>query len=161
MAARGKAVLEAFIVGTLLAIGAAPTPAWAVDPWETAEPAPNNYPAPNSICQAINAATACFSMSGDDWYVLDRFPDGLAVYVNWQNQLMNNVGSWSLYRSGQCRSNLGTSNWGVCYKDYYENSTANNAYGGKGSQLRWQACADAGAAPDICSSWTPWRNNTS
>ncbi|MGW1958359.1 hypothetical protein ACWCPI_37370 [Streptomyces sp. NPDC001920] len=108
-------------------------------------------PPSDRICTSAQGSTGCFRKYGDQWWVLDT-DSPYAAIVNWENQLWDGA-SWRSYRNGNCENLLGEGNWGVCNKDYYENSSL-NAYGSYGSRLRWRACGVFG-----CSSWTSWTLN--
>lgn len=96
----------------------------------------------------INEAAGCFRKYGDSWYVQDEGADGLQTYVKWTNQLYNSSGNWVNYRTGTCHNQLGAYNWGVCNKDYYEDSSV-NALGGVGSRVSFEVCVD-GVISDTC-----------
>ena len=92
-------------------------------------------------CAAVIGAAACYQEAGDRWWVLDTRSDGAsadAVWQNWRNG--------DLYRQGICRNSLGSGKWGVCNKNYYEDSF-----------VRWGACVFDGSSNTIirCSDeWT-------
>jgi hypothetical protein len=126
----------------------------------------DNYASPSSAAAAqasdlcrvlLNQAAGCFKKYGDAFYVQDQGADGLETFVQWENQLKNSASSWVGYRSGACRNSLGAYNWGVCNKDFYENSTTNNQ-GGKGSRIRFRVCVD-GVFSDDCTSYSEWLYN--
>ncbi|BCJ70301.1 hypothetical protein [Polymorphospora rubra] len=96
--------------------------------------------------------SVCFQKYGDVWMVTRSVLETGNTSVQWANQLLNASGSWATYREGQCINALGHSTFGVCNKDYYENSSR-NALGGYGSRLRFRACSTT------CSAWTPWFTN--
>lgn len=68
-------------------------------------------------CISITGAIACFDADGDQWWVKDTAADSASAEVDWDNYL-----NGSLYRSGICRNSLGANTWGVCNKNYYEDS---------------------------------------
>ncbi|SFO95288.1 hypothetical protein SAMN02982918_0937 [Saccharomonospora viridis] len=68
-------------------------------------------------CVAITGAQACFEAYGDKWWVKDTVADGASAVVIWDNYR-----NGSLYRQGECQNRLGSGNWGVCNKNYYEGS---------------------------------------
>lgn len=101
------------------------------------------------------AGEACFELHGDRIWVYDARGDGLATYGQWQNYLRNPSRTWVLYREGTCKNSLGHGHWGVCDKDFYEDSTSPNAVGGQGSGLRIAACTSK-----VCNGIDTWvRNN--
>jgi hypothetical protein len=91
-------------------------------------------------CTNNNVTKVCFEPHGDKVWVLDLASDGNAASGLWENYLWNG-GAWQLYRQGMCMNKLSYGHWGVCNKDFYEDSTNPNAYGSKGSGLRIYACA--------------------
>lgn len=92
-------------------------------------------------CVKTTGATACFEASGDKWWVKDTAGDGASAEAFWQNYR-----NGSLYRTGVCRNSLGNGEWGVCNKNYYEDSG-----------LRWAACVYDGSEDTLirCSTWYP------
>ncbi|QFZ18541.1 hypothetical protein [Saccharothrix syringae] len=92
-------------------------------------------------CVSTTGATACFEANGDKWWVRDTAADSASAEAFWENYR-----GGSLYRTGVCRNSLGNGKWGVCNKNYYEDSG-----------LRWSACVyDASAGTLIrCSQWYP------
>ncbi len=87
-------------------------------------------PPPGLLCPAVAGAIACFDPYGDRWYVKDTAADSASAEARWNNYLSN-----ELYRTGICRNSLGAGRWGVCNKNYYEQST-----------VHWRACVyDASA----------------
>ncbi|OXM45470.1 hypothetical protein CFP75_30920 [Amycolatopsis alba DSM 44262] len=72
------------------------------------------------------------------------------VYARWSNWLWDGS-SWRQYRQGEC--SISTQNtWGHCNKDFYEDSTNPNAFGGKGSGIRLSLCkSGAGCSTET---WT-------
>lgn len=89
-------------------------------------------------CVTMTGAKACFEKNGDKWWVLDTVGDGHSATASWENWLYDGV-EWVVWRSGSCVNKLGKGNWGVCNKEYYENSTI-NVYGFAGSEVFWEAC---------------------
>lgn len=69
-------------------------------------------------CRSITGARVCFEHYGDKWWVRDTASDGASAVVLWDNYR-----NGSLYRQGECQNRLGSGNWGVCNKNYYEDST--------------------------------------
>lgn len=69
-------------------------------------------------CVSVTGATACFEHYGDRWWVKDTAADSASAEARWDNYR-----NGSLYRSGICRNGLGNGKWGVCNKNYYEDST--------------------------------------
>ncbi|GAA2706744.1 hypothetical protein [Micromonospora olivasterospora] len=105
-------------------------------------------------CTATQGVQGCFKKYGDQWWVQDTASDVTAyAAVLWENHLRDGSGSWGLYRSGECNNRLGDGRWGVCNKDYWEDSS-HNAWGGYGSRLRWRSCGVYG-----CTSWSNWVYN--
>lgn len=81
-------------------------------------------------CVSTTGARACFEKQGDKWWVLDTAADSASADAVWQNYR-----NGSLHRQGICRNSLGNGKWGVCNKNYYEDSG-----------VRWAACVyDASA----------------
>ncbi|MFB7496620.1 hypothetical protein ACFC09_18360 [Streptomyces sp. NPDC056161] len=103
--------------------------------WDTAEA---GSPPSGMACVDLTGSTACFQKYGDKWWVKDTDPDGHSATASWKNTLWNGS-AWILYRQGSCVNKLGAGKWGVCNKDYYEQSSK-NYYGYPGSSLAWQAC---------------------
>ncbi|MEU3776942.1 hypothetical protein AB0F11_27815 [Streptomyces sp. NPDC032472] len=112
---------------------------------------PGTPPSDITCLSAPQGARGCFRTYGDQWWVLDTDTPYAAIAV-WENELWDGD-SWEPYRNGQCENKLGEGHWGVCNKDYYEDSSR-NAYGGYGSRVRWRACGVFG-----CSSWSAWTRN--
>lgn len=75
-------------------------------------------------CIEVTGAIACFQQYGDKWWVKDTAADGASAVAVW-----NNYRNGSLYRQGQCENRLGAGTWGVCNKNYYEDSV-----------VEWAAC---------------------
>ncbi|MFI0710512.1 hypothetical protein ACH4SK_07605 [Streptomyces inhibens] len=101
---------------------------------------------------------ACFRKNGDQWFIYDGAADLMTPYVDWQNRLAYDNGTWqsSPYRSGRCENLWPYDNWGVCNKDYYESSTRNKI-GGHGSQVRFRLCLRESSG---CSTgWSEWIDN--
>ncbi|MFD7656040.1 hypothetical protein ACFV4N_18885 [Actinosynnema sp. NPDC059797] len=69
-------------------------------------------------CVSVTGARACFEADGDKWWVRDTAADSASAEARWDNYR-----NGSLYRSGICRNGLGNGTWGVCNKNYYEDST--------------------------------------
>lgn len=92
-------------------------------------------------CIKTTGATACFEAYGDKWWVKDTAADSASADAVWQNYR-----DGSLYRQGICRNSLGNGEWGVCNKNYYEDSG-----------LRWAACVYDGSEDTLirCSTWYP------
>jgi hypothetical protein len=105
-------------------------------------------------CPWTEGVRGCFKKYGDQWWVRDTGTDVTAyAAILWENHLKDASGSWGLYRSGECDNGLGDGQWGVCNKDYYEDSSR-NAWGGYGSRLRWRSCGVYG-----CTGWSNWVYN--
>ncbi|EHR60685.1 hypothetical protein [Saccharomonospora cyanea] len=81
-------------------------------------------PSSGLTCREITGARVCFEHYGDKWWVRDTAADGASAVVLWDNYR-----NGSLYRQGECQNRLGSGTWGVCNKNYYEDST-----------LDWLAC---------------------
>jgi len=99
---------------------------------------------PNTLpCIDTPGAKACYNNNDDSWWVLDTARDGASAEARWENE--RNGG---LYRSGICRNSLGYDKWGVCNKNYYEDSL-----------IRWRACVYNGSTGTLvsCSDWAPLR----
>jgi hypothetical protein len=109
-------------------------------------------------CTETDVASGCFQKYGDQIWVKDGSGDFFGTYVKWENWLRNANLEWLRYRSGECVNELDAPNWGVCNKDFYEHSTAGNAYGGTGSRIRIRACVSA-VGTDPCTSWLTVYNN--
>jgi hypothetical protein len=161
-------------MGALLAVTAAPLPAEAhasavveavpaVAPYENDTAVNGGDPAQTGIAcnqlfdaQDNYAAEVCFALYGDQIWVYDARGDGKAAIGQWSNYLRNAAGDWILYREGECRNSLGHGHWGLCNKEFYEDSTNPNAKGGHGSGLRLWACT----AATMCNGDYTWvRNN--
>ncbi|MFD1149021.1 hypothetical protein [Saccharothrix hoggarensis] len=84
-------------------------------------------------CAVTTGATACFEAEGDKWWVRDTAADSASAEAGWQN-----IYQGSFYRAGVCRNSLGYGTWGVCNKNYYENST-----------VKWAACVYDGSAQTL------------
>lgn len=155
-----RAILGAAAAGA--AVIALSTPAAAVDYDEYNETTQVANSSMNTadVCVGVGNATGtgCFKKDGDVFLVQDTLPDGMAVYVNWENQLRNANGVWMDYRSGTCKHRLGAGTTGACNKDFYENSSS-NAVGGKGSRIRFKTCSSDPIFVDPCSGLTSWIYN--
>ncbi len=81
-------------------------------------------------CVAMPGANACYQAYGDRWWVKDTASDGASAEAFWENRR-----NGDLYRHGVCRNSLGNGTWGVCNKNYYEDST-----------IFWTACVYDGSA---------------
>ncbi len=92
----------------------------------------------SAVCNTYTGAKVCFDKTGDDIWVLDTLSDGHAARADWGNYLWDGD-SWQEYRWGDCTSSLKAGNWGVCRKDFYEN-TSMNAFGSRGSYVGINAC---------------------
>jgi hypothetical protein len=116
---------------------AAPAPAGGV-PAVTAAAYEWNVAVAGSVpsglhCTERAGAKACFQPNGDKWWVKDTKADGHSATASWENYLCDGS-ECDLYRDGSCVNELGSGEWGVCNKNYYE-----------GSIVLWQACVyDAG-----------------
>ncbi|EID52706.1 hypothetical protein [Saccharomonospora xinjiangensis] len=75
-------------------------------------------PSSGLVCKSVTGAYACFEHYGDKWWVKDTATDGASAVVIWDNYR-----NGSLYRQGECQNRLGSGQWGVCNKNYYEDST--------------------------------------
>jgi hypothetical protein len=91
-------------------------------------------PSSGLTCVSASGAKACFQKYGDKIWILDTSGTTYAAVAPWENYLWNGS-SWQLYRTGNCYNRLGKGVWGVCNKDFYEDSST-NAYGSTGSGLR-------------------------
>ncbi|MGW0432012.1 hypothetical protein ACWDV4_05640 [Micromonospora sp. NPDC003197] len=82
--------------------------------WNTAEAGtpPSGLP-----CVSTTGAIACFQAYGDKWWVKDTSGDSASAVAHWANYR-----NGALYRQGGCRNGLGSGKWGVCNKNYYEDS---------------------------------------
>jgi hypothetical protein len=97
----------------------------------------------------------CFQPYGDKIWVEDTYGDGYAAVASWVNYLRDASGNWDSYRSGSCTNSLTAGHWGVCNKDFYEDSTSPNAAGGQGSGIRLYPCTS-----NVCTTDYAWiRNN--
>lgn len=114
---------------------------------DTAKAGTPNFSAHPATCTTWDDTEACFQPYGDFIWVKDLVADGHSAYGEWVNNLRDGYGLWYGYRSGTCTNNLGYGKWGVCSKDFYENSTDPNAYGGQGSEIGiWSATWNGGAS---------------
>ena len=104
------------------------------------------------ICVSYATASACFKKYGDQIWVRDtewsEHPQAIGEWENW----LFDGSQWNLYRKGYCYR-LYETDWGVCNKDFYEDTTT-NYFGGQGSRIYWRACSFDG-----CSAWTNVRND--
>lgn len=133
---RRAMVLSAGAGVALAATFALVTPAQAASyEWDTASA---GSPPSGTTCVSMTGAKACFEKNGDKWWVEDTKADGHSATASWTNYLDDGNGYRS-YRTGSCVNKLGSGEWGVCNKEYYE-SGSTNTLGGKGSVLSWQAC---------------------
>jgi len=99
-----------------------------------------NFSAYPATCVTYADSEACFQPNGDTIWVKDIKADGAAAYGDWANDLRDVDGVWWGYRDGRCTNHLGYGHWGSCKKDFYENSTNPNAFGGQGSRITiWAA----------------------
>jgi hypothetical protein len=105
--------------------------------WDTATTV-DGLPAGDYFCVDMTGAEACFEKYGDKWYVKDTKSDGHSATASWINYLSDGR-SWIPYRHGSCVNKSGAGKWGLCNKDYYEDSTTNPARG-NGSRIQFQAC---------------------
>ncbi len=88
-------------------------------------------PPPQTLaCASTTGALACYQQDGDRWWVQDTASDGASAEAFWENRR-----NGDLYRHGICRNSLGNGTWGVCNKNYYEDST-----------IFWTACVYDGSA---------------
>ncbi|MFI5924760.1 hypothetical protein ACIA3K_02140 [Micromonospora sp. NPDC051543] len=139
-------------LGLVSAIAAAPAqaarsaPPDPADEWNYATP---GSPPSDLICathkQGNVNAKGCLRLYGDQWWSVNV--RGEDMYLVWKNTLWNGA-SWVLYREGTCFNDLGAGSWGVCNKDYYENSSV-NAFGYKGSELIFQVCSALGCSAPV------------
>jgi hypothetical protein len=135
----------------------------AVSPYENDTAVYGGDPAQTGIAcnqlfdaQDNYAAEVCFHLYGDQVWVYDARGDGHAAIGQWSNYLRDADGTWIKYREGECRNSLGHGQWGVCNKEFFEDSTNPNAEGGHGSGLRLWACT----ASTMCNADYTWvRNN--
>lgn len=153
-----RTVVGGTVVGLALVL-ATVTPALASSFGEFDDAVPGSPPA-GLICKSVGASQGCFKKYGDNWWVKSGNPDDF-VRVEWRNQLWNpnynpGVGAWDDYRSGYCEAfDIGVGSWGVCAKDYYENSSV-NYFSGRGSRVIWRICE---YYSDTCSTWSLWTLN--
>jgi hypothetical protein len=111
---RSALVALAATLGTVVAM-ALPNPAMAAGyEWDYAVAGT----VPDGLkCASITGAKICYELDGDRWWVKDTSADHASAVARWQNY-RNGV----LYREGGCRNSLGSGEWGVCNKNYYEDS---------------------------------------
>ncbi|MBB4959607.1 hypothetical protein [Micromonospora polyrhachis] len=132
-------VASAILVGGVLTSAPASASPSDIQPmvsyeWNTAEAGspPSGIP-----CVSTTGAIACFQANGDKWWVKDTSSDSASAVANWVNYR-----NGSLYRKGGCRNGLGSGKWGVCNKNYYEDSTlAFNACVYDASEGVWVRCS--------------------
>lgn len=98
--------------------------------WNTASA---GSPPSGMTCVSMTGAKACFEKYGDKWWVEDTSADGHSATASWQNWL-NTSDRYYEYRTGSCVNKLGAGHWGVCNKDYYEDTSSRR------SLMKWQAC---------------------
>lgn len=101
------------------------------------------YPPWNAVCISEAVGQTCFEKYGDKIWVASG--NGSLVMAYWSNWLWNGS-SWQLYREGFCQTK--SVQFGVCNKDFYEDSTYPNAYGSRGSGIRLSLCAGV-CTPEI------------
>ena len=115
-------------------------PATATFESDTAVAGTPNFSAHPASCVTYAGSEACFQPNGDYIWVKDIASDGHQAYGDWANDLRDVDGLWWGYRDGRCTNSLGYGHWGYCSKDFYENSTDPNAFGGQGSRISiWAA----------------------
>lgn len=107
--ATASAVQESTVIGE---DRASTTAAYEVDTAKKGTP-----PSSGRSCVSVTGAQACFEHYGDKWWVRDTVADGASAVVIWDNYR-----NGSLYRQGECQNRMGSGNWGVCNKNYYEKS---------------------------------------
>ncbi|GAA3829250.1 MULTISPECIES: hypothetical protein [Amycolatopsis] len=82
-------------------------------------------------CVTDTGVEGCYQPYGDLFYVRDTKANGQAAEVRWYNNL-----NGAPYRQGTCRNNLGSGHWGVCDKDFREDSTIRFGVDGVGNDAR-------------------------
>ncbi|WP_406416551.1 hypothetical protein OH809_38505 [Streptomyces sp. NBC_00873] len=98
-------------------------------------------------------AFSCFQKYGDVLQVYTAQTDTvMRMSVQWRNEIKKKDGGWELYRYGECFNDLGTRTFGVCNKDFYENSTVHNGY--QGSRISIKHCIKG-----TCEPWSVWALN--
>lgn len=118
---------------------------------DTAKAGTPNFSTHPATCTTWDDSEACFQPNGDYIWVKDLTSDGHAAYGQWTNALRDGYGMWYGYREGSCNNFLGYGKWGYCSKDFYENNTDPNAYGGEGSEICvWASTWNGGAATPRC-----------
>ncbi|WP_328499621.1 hypothetical protein OG828_49190 [Streptomyces sp. NBC_00457] len=124
-------------------------PANAADDYNQAVP---GSPPSGMSCYSNSYLDACFKKYGDQLWVRNHSASSPA-YMQWENWLYMTNGGWELYRQGNCTTTqLNVGQWGVCNKDFYENTT--ERWDGTGSMLRWRIISGASI-----SSWGPYYLN--
>ncbi|GHH80465.1 hypothetical protein GCM10018781_60900 [Kitasatospora indigofera] len=110
-----------------------------------------------SLSGYTDGGFSCFQKYGDVLQVRTGASDANGnirrMSVQWKNELKDKNGNWNLYRYGECFNDLGTDLYGVCNKDFYEDSTTNKL-GGKGSRLAIKHCIQG-----VCEPWSIWFRN--
>ncbi|MET8568963.1 hypothetical protein [Streptomyces sp. NPDC004783] len=140
-----RALLVALAACAPLALGTSPAQAADYD-----QATPGSLPS-DAICTSVTSGNGCFRKYGDQFWV--RKWDAVSFDVRWENELWDGQ-RWLTYRMGTCTAyTLDVGQWGVCNKDFYENSST-NAYGSQGSRLRWQIVAGTSFGP-----WSSWHLN--
>lgn len=140
-------------------LAAADSTITSINPYEWNTATASGAPPAGLPCAVTTGARACFEKSGDRWWVLDTSSDGHSATASWTNWLGDYQNGYTVdYREGSCVNKLGSGRWGVCNKDYYEDTTP-HAYG-IGSLLAWQACVyDASAGTWHGCSSSRWQYN--
>ncbi|MEF2528980.1 MULTISPECIES: hypothetical protein [Streptomyces] len=129
-----------------MALGASPAPA------DLDYATPGSLPS-DALCMSVTSGNGCFRKYGDQFWVRNWDSPGTGLEVRWENALWDGS-RWQTYRTGSCSAyELNTGQWGVCNKDFYENSSTNK-WGFKGSQVRWRIVAGTSFGP-----WSPWHLN--
>lgn len=111
---RSALVLLAAVLGALFAL-VLPGTAMAAS-FETDYAVAGSVPG-GLECTAITGAKICFEKDGDKWWVKDTKQDGASAVAYWIN-----IRNLATYREGACVNSLGYNKWGVCNKNYYEDS---------------------------------------
>ncbi|MEV5084528.1 hypothetical protein AB0K74_39105 [Streptomyces sp. NPDC056159] len=102
---------------------------------------------------SVTSGNGCFRKYGDQFWVRNWDSPKVSLEVRWQNELWDGQ-RWQLYRLGTCSAyQLNTGQWGVCNKDFYEN-TSTNAYKSQGSRVRWQIVTGT-----TFGAWSSWHLN--
>ncbi|MEV4658637.1 hypothetical protein [Micromonospora sp. NPDC049301] len=95
------------------------TPASAAPAYETNYAVRGTPPSSGLSCRPVSGVLqACFEAYGDKWWLRRDSSAYSGVGIEWENYR-----NGSLYRNGECVSYLPVGTWGVCNKDYYEDST--------------------------------------